>query len=319
MEKKSIAYFDFTVFTPTFNRCHTLSRAYESLKLAGEVKLEWLVIDDGSKDSTGDLINDLSKNSPFPIVYIYQYNQGKHVAHNQALKHARGKFFVVLDSDDELYPSALSELLQSWNEVNEAEKDRIAGILGNSVDERGAIVGSPFPIDLIDGVHFYLHAAGLMVGDKLPCYRLDVLRKYPFPEPVTQTVVPESVVWHSIGRSHMVRCRNVIVRRYNKAENDKYSLMNSYSTPASNAHGKLIYTASTLDWSSPYFFRFPLFFIKLAINFTRFSLHSGESPLANIKINFSKLNKLIIYLATPIGYLVWAFDVNVKSKKFKFL
>ena len=46
-----------TVFTPTYNRAHTLPRLYESL-LAQDCKdFEWLVIDDGSEDGTKALFD----------------------------------------------------------------------------------------------------------------------------------------------------------------------------------------------------------------------------------------------------------------------
>lgn len=41
-----------TVFTPTFNRCNTLSRLYESLKKQTNKNFEWIIVDDGSTDNT---------------------------------------------------------------------------------------------------------------------------------------------------------------------------------------------------------------------------------------------------------------------------
>jgi glycosyltransferase involved in cell wall biosynthesis len=299
--------FDFTVFTPTYNRRHTLTRVYESLLSAGSVSFEWLIIDDGSIDGTADLVKELSRRSSFPIIYQYKENQGKHTAHNFALELARGRFFIVLDSDDELYPGALLELLSAWNQIADENLPGIAGILGNSVDEHGMVVGSPYPEDGQDAPHFFLHAAGIMVGDKLPCYRLDVLKEHPFPQLSVRTVVPEGVVWHKIGRSYLVRCKNITVRKYNKSANDESSLMNSYVMPSSNAFGKLLYSRTVLDWSSPYFLNFPILFIKHAVYCTRFSLHSGESPLGNLG-RVSILNKFILLISMPVGFAFWVFD-----------
>ena len=45
-----------TVFTPTFNRAHTLPRTFASLKEQEEKCFEWLVIDDGSTDETKSIV-----------------------------------------------------------------------------------------------------------------------------------------------------------------------------------------------------------------------------------------------------------------------
>ena len=45
-----------TVFTPTFNRAHTLDRLYRSLCAQTCQDFDWLVIDDGSTDGTEALI-----------------------------------------------------------------------------------------------------------------------------------------------------------------------------------------------------------------------------------------------------------------------
>ena len=45
-----------TIFTPAYNRAHTLSRTYESLLRQTCDDFEWLIVDDGSKDSTKALV-----------------------------------------------------------------------------------------------------------------------------------------------------------------------------------------------------------------------------------------------------------------------
>ena len=47
-----------TVFTPAYNRAHTLRRAFESLKRQTCKDFEWLIIDDGSSDGTYDLMKN---------------------------------------------------------------------------------------------------------------------------------------------------------------------------------------------------------------------------------------------------------------------
>ena len=70
----------FTVFTPTYNRAHTLHRVYDSLCAQTLRDFEWLVIDDGSTDGTADLIANWAKSADFPIRYFKQEHSGRHGA-----------------------------------------------------------------------------------------------------------------------------------------------------------------------------------------------------------------------------------------------
>ena len=76
-----------TVFTPAYNRAHTIVRTYESLCRQTCQDFEWLVIDDGSQDNTRELVEKWMKEGKINIRYIYQENQGMHGAHNTAYRH----------------------------------------------------------------------------------------------------------------------------------------------------------------------------------------------------------------------------------------
>ena len=53
-----------TVFTPTYNRAHTLPRTYESLLVQDCKDFIWLIVDDGSADSTAESDADACPDSP---------------------------------------------------------------------------------------------------------------------------------------------------------------------------------------------------------------------------------------------------------------
>ena len=50
-----------TVFTPTYNRKHTICRTYESLCRQTSSDFDWLIIDDGSTDGTREWVESLGK------------------------------------------------------------------------------------------------------------------------------------------------------------------------------------------------------------------------------------------------------------------
>jgi len=109
--------YTFTVFTPTFNRSASIHRVYESLQSQTFHDFEWLIVDDGSEDDTADLVGNWTKEADFPIEYMKQSHAGKHIAWNHALQKARGRFFIIADSDDGFVPNALERLLEVWKSI----------------------------------------------------------------------------------------------------------------------------------------------------------------------------------------------------------
>ena len=62
-----------TIFTPAYNRAHTLPRTYHSLQRQEMKDFVWLIIDDGSSDNTKELVKAWQKEEKeFRIEYIYK-------------------------------------------------------------------------------------------------------------------------------------------------------------------------------------------------------------------------------------------------------
>ncbi len=102
-----------TIFTPAYNRAHTIGRTYESLCRQTCKDFEWLVVDDGSKDNTRELVEGWIKEDLIPIRYIYQENQGMHGAHNTAYRNITTELNVCIDSDDYMPDDAVKKLSRS--------------------------------------------------------------------------------------------------------------------------------------------------------------------------------------------------------------
>ncbi len=89
------------IFTPTFNRADKLQELYQSLLAQINKNFIWLIVDDGSTDNTAQLVKMWQTDSPFVINYIYQANQGKHIAYNTAIDTMpKDDVHIVVDSDD---------------------------------------------------------------------------------------------------------------------------------------------------------------------------------------------------------------------------
>lgn len=170
-----------TVFTPAYNRAHTLGRTYESLKNQTCKDFVWLIVDDGSSDNTAELVKSWQNTEKeFEIQYIYKENGGMHTAHNTAYENIKTELNVCVDSDDCMPPDAVEAIVYKWNEVRD---EGYAGIIG--LDDNmntGEIIGSGFASDLTETTLCGYYASGGM-GDKKLVYRTDVINSYP-PYPV---------------------------------------------------------------------------------------------------------------------------------------
>ena len=59
-----------TIFTPTYNRAHTLERLYQSLCDQTNQSFDWLVIDDGSTDETVEIAKEFSDRYPYTFMIL---------------------------------------------------------------------------------------------------------------------------------------------------------------------------------------------------------------------------------------------------------
>ena len=91
-----------SVLTSTYNRGNLLKKLYNSLIQNSNynVDVQWLIIDDGSKDDTKNIVKDFKDENKIEIKYFYQENQGKMLAINKLVKEANGDLIIECDSDD---------------------------------------------------------------------------------------------------------------------------------------------------------------------------------------------------------------------------
>ena len=90
-----------TVTVPCYNSQDYMEKCIESLLRGGD-RVEIIVIDDGSKDATGAIGDRYAAQYPEIVKVIHQENGGHGAGINAGLKAATGKYFKVVDSDDEV-------------------------------------------------------------------------------------------------------------------------------------------------------------------------------------------------------------------------
>jgi len=185
-----------TVLTPTYNREHTLKRLFDSLKLQTVQSFEWVLVDDGSTDSTAGLVRGFERDANFPVSYITQANSGKHVAVNTGVRQAKGDWVFIVDSDDALPSRAIETLAR---DIREFASDDLAGLCYRRRFFDGGLVGVQVSGD--DAPRF-LHptdASMQFKGDLAYVFRTSALLRHPFPVIEGERFVPELYIWNQIG------------------------------------------------------------------------------------------------------------------------
>lgn len=189
------------VFTPTYNRAHTLERLYQSLLKQDCYDFEWLVINDGSTDATDNLFNSWQKNdNPFPIRYYVVENGGKQRAINQALQLAKGDYFFIVDSDDVLLPHAISFLTDKFASLpNDNSFIGISGIKGDLTSKplhRNPSIN--LSIGYVDANNLERSQYGLQ-ADMAEAFFTNKIKNYTFPVWPGEKFTPEAVVWDQMA------------------------------------------------------------------------------------------------------------------------
>ena len=106
-----------STLVPCYNHEDFITDTIESIWKQKISNMEIIVIDDGSSDSSYDVLKNLQLNSPVPMHVYRQKNAGIVKTLNRCLAKAQGKYISLIGSDDMYFPNALSILL------NEIQKD----------------------------------------------------------------------------------------------------------------------------------------------------------------------------------------------------
>ena len=101
-----------TITVPCYNSQDYMKTCVDSLLIGGE-RVEIIIINDGSKDKTGEIADEYASKYPTIVKVVHQENGGHGEGINQGIKYASGKYFKVVDSDDKVsedFPAFLDAL-----------------------------------------------------------------------------------------------------------------------------------------------------------------------------------------------------------------
>lgn len=293
METKTL-----TIFTPAYNRAHTLHRCYESLRKQSCKDFVWLIIDDGSTDNTADLVKKWqNETNDFEIKYIYKSNGGMHTAHNTAYENIDTELNVCIDSDDCMADEAVKKIVDFWKENG---SDKYAGIVGLDADFNNVIIGEKFDDSLKSTtLSGYYRNGGK--GDKKLVYRTDVINKYP-PYPVF-----EGEKYVSLGYKYLLCDQDYELLVLNEILcNVEYqedgSSMNMYKQYLRNPKG------------FAFMRKVDMLYNKTFKENVKSCIHYVSSSIISHNSNFIKESpkKVLTILAIPLGIVITVY-IKIKS------
>lgn len=99
LEKEKIS-----IIIPAYNVEKFIARCLDSVITQNYKNLDIIVVDDGSKDKTGSIIDDYATKDD-RICVVHQPNGGLPNARNTGIKYAKGDYVMFLDSDDWIEPT----------------------------------------------------------------------------------------------------------------------------------------------------------------------------------------------------------------------
>ncbi|WP_019947779.1 glycosyltransferase family 2 protein [Hymenobacter aerophilus] len=94
----------FSIIVPSYNRADIITPTLEAILRQEYQNFELLVVDDGSRDNTAEVVARLQDPR---IRYFYKENGERGAARNYGTQQARGQYLNFFDSDDEMYPNHL--------------------------------------------------------------------------------------------------------------------------------------------------------------------------------------------------------------------
>lgn len=311
----------FTVFTPTFNRAGTLRRPYESLQKQTLRDFEWLVIDDGSTDNTRELVQGWQREADFPIRYVWQENASKAAAWNRAFEMAKAPFVVVIDSDDGIVPGALARIAKEWQTVKEQQKGEIACVYALAVDEHGVpMEDKSLPQDPLDANFNDIRYKYRFWREMFESLDRDILRQFPLPLiPGYRGYIPEGIMADRLAlagyKTRVIGEQLRIYYRSNAEGTEHYAVGQTSRRGLKHAPGMRLSYEERLVRSYAWAKHAPLYFLRIAAHYVRFSLHEGIGLKAQFRAMAGSGGMVLWSISLPLGVALYARDTLLRWKQ----
>ncbi len=232
-----------TVITSNYNRREILLRCMRSVDAQTFRDLEYIVVDNGSSVSFDDIMEQFMEEATIPVMFIKRSNGiGRHTGRNSAIREARGEYLSMIDSDDEYLPDGIEKLVNAWMQIPEGERKDYREVVGLCQDEKGNLVGKPFPENI--NKLSKKEAQTICFRPEYCCEhanmnRTILLKENLFPEPEGVSNYTDSIIWWKLAKNHKSFFLNDKLKVYYTDSTDSITNTNKVSSPASSMIGLL--------------------------------------------------------------------------------
>ena len=294
-----------SIVTPSYNRAHTLSRVYESLKNQTFKDFKWIIMDDGSTDNTSELVKSFQAENVFEIDYFWNENQHKFITVFEGIKKVSSNYFMIVDSDDSYPNNALQNLFDEVEKIT--NQDEFISVMGLSQYTDGKIVGHQYPNNGFNGSIFDMRYKYKVRGDKFGIFITktyqQLLKNFDYSPYKNKGYIPQAVFFNTYDANGLkTRFVNKVVRNYHLDDEDANSVSNTRFT-GKNTFGLMEGYRSFLNSYGSKLFGYPKALIRNLVGYHIYSLINNRSfsEINNGLTNFKLLSTLIY----PLSYLYY--------------
>ena len=194
-----------TIIVPVYNVEKYIRECIDSLLNQTYKNLEIILVDDGSKDKSGEICENYA-NADSRVKVIHKENEGLGFARNTGLTVAQGKFVTFIDSDDVADADLVERLLKG---ITDSKCDTCLGGFKRISENGTTSFVEQYDIALFTGAEVYNELFARMLGsapDKHDAirmsvwnvmYSMDIIRKYKIKFPSERKFISEDIIWDS--------------------------------------------------------------------------------------------------------------------------
>ena len=106
-----------SIIVPIYNTGNNLRECLDSIVAQTFANWEAILVDDGSTDSTGKIIDEYAEKD-LRFIAIHKQNQGTLLARKTGLENSKGEFIANIDHDDKYIPQFLEKMYATITETN---------------------------------------------------------------------------------------------------------------------------------------------------------------------------------------------------------
>lgn len=288
-----------SIITATYNRANLLPNLYNSIlkNKKYDKDLEWIIVDDGSRDNTEKIVKDWIKENKINIKYFKQNNQGKMAAINNYINKVTNELTIEIDSDDYLTDDAFKIILEYYPNIR--DNDKCYGMLfkGYFINKNNQI---KFPINQKIIKLFDLYYKKNFNADSKLVFKSEIRKKYRYVLEHNEKFVTEARTYYKMDRDYEgLYVVDKVVVNYEYQE-DGYS-KNIDKVFKENPYGYYEYFKECflMDFKNVSF-KNRLYFIK---HFILFGCLTNRSKINVIKECKGLCNKFLITILVIPGYI----------------